>query len=152
MPLTTHYIEMRSPPAGMESTESDLLVLRATPPTVSFYRYLFESVGGPWNWVARKQISDDDLREIITDPRVDVSVAYVGGCPAGYAELDCRIAGEVEIKYFGLMPEFIGRGVGREFLSRTLRTAWSHRPNRVWLHTCTQDHPQALDFYLKAGF
>jgi len=72
--------------------------------------------------------------------------------PAGYAELDRRQPLEVELAYFGLMPEFIGRGLGGFMLNWTVHRAWSSEPRRVWLHTCTLDHPQALAVYQKAGF
>ena len=74
------------------------------------------------------------------------------GVPAGYAALDRRIEGEIELMQFGLMPEFIGQGLGQYFLQWTIDKAWSYRPRRFWLHTCTKDHPAALPNYLKAGF
>jgi GNAT superfamily N-acetyltransferase len=74
------------------------------------------------------------------------------GVPAGFAELDWRIEGEIELVQFGLMPEYIGQGLGRYFLQWTIDKAWSYSPRRLWLHTCTKDHPAALPNYLKAGF
>ena len=62
--------------------------------------------------------------------------------------------GVVEIAYFGLLPEFIGRGAGRSLLAAAINRAWSWRgtTTRVWLHTCSLDHPRALPNYLAAGF
>ena len=57
-----------------------------------------------------------------------------------------------ELVQFGLMPEFIGQGLGRYFLQWTIDRAWNYRPRRFWLHTCTKDHPAALPNYFKAGF
>ena len=74
------------------------------------------------------------------------------GVPAGFAELDRRIEGEIELAQFGLMPEFIGQGLGRYFLRWAIDKAWSYGPRRFWLHTDTKDHPGALPNYLKAGF
>ncbi len=76
----------------------------------------------------------------------------VDGVPAGFAELDRRIEGEIELVQFGLMPEFIGQGLGRYFLQWTIDKAWSYCPRRFWLNTCTKDHPAALPNYLKADF
>jgi GNAT superfamily N-acetyltransferase len=67
-------------------------------------------------------------------------------------ELDRRVDGEVEIAYFGLMPDYIGRGLGPALLGWALERAWSYRPRRVWLHTCSLDHPKALAVYRRAGF
>ena len=63
-----------------------------------------------------------------------------------------RIEGEIELVQFGLVPEFIGQGLGKYFLNWTIDKAWSYDPRRFWLHTCTLDHKAALPNYLKAGF
>ena len=74
------------------------------------------------------------------------------GVPAGFAELNRGTEGEIELVNFGLMPQFIGQGLGRYFLRWAIDKAWSYQPRRFWLHTCTKDHPAALPNYLKAGF
>jgi len=81
----------------------------------------------------------------------EVHVLHVDGVPAGFAELDCR-TDEIELLQFGLMHEFIGQGLGKYFLQWTIDHAWSLSPRRLWLHTCTLDHPNALPNYQKAGF
>jgi GNAT superfamily N-acetyltransferase len=80
-------------------------------------------------------------------PLNEVHVLHVDGTPAGFAELDRRIEGEIELVQFGLMPEFIGQSLGRYFLQWTIDKAWSYGPRRFWLHTCTKDHPAALPNY-----
>ena len=67
-------------------------------------------------------------------------------------ELKNQRDGNVEIAYFGLIGEFIGRGFGKNLLEDAIRTAWTQGGKRVWLHTCTLDHPQALTNYLARGF
>jgi GNAT superfamily N-acetyltransferase len=119
---------------------------------VSFYRYLYNTVGAPWLWYERRRLDDSTLGTIIDDPKVEVHVLYVNGVPAGYAELDRCSGHEVEIAYFGLVPDFIGRGLGRYLLDWTLNEAWREEPRRVWVHTCNLDHPVALAFYQRAGF
>ena len=89
---------------------------------------------------------------ILNDPRNEVHVLHVEGVPAGFAELDRRQEGEIELVQFGLMPDFIGQGLGRYFLRWTIDRAWGYGPRRFWLHTCTLDHPAALPGYRKAGF
>ena len=119
-------------------------ILRAERPTISFYRYLYDTVGADWNWFMRRRLSDEELAAIIHDDRDEVFVLHVRGVPAGYVELDRRVEGEVEIAYFGLIPEYVGRGFGKYLLAWGLARAWSYRPRRVWLHTCTLDHPGRL--------
>ncbi len=94
------------------------------------------------------------MARIIHDPRDEVHVLCVAGVPAGFVELDRRVEGEIEITQFGLMPEFIGQQLGPYFLQWAVHKAWSFRPGpkRLWLHTCTDDHPAALRTYLRAGF
>jgi GNAT superfamily N-acetyltransferase len=72
--------------------------------------------------------------------------------PAGYFELKRWADDSVEIAYFGLLPDYIGRGWGKYLLTEAVRAAWSENPVRVWLHTCTLDHPAALPNYLQRGF
>jgi GNAT superfamily N-acetyltransferase len=129
-----------------------LAVIRAIHPTIGYYRFIYDAVGRPWNWQSRKKLTDEALAAIIHDPRDEVHVLFVDGVPAGFAEMDRRTEGEIEIVQFGLVPEFTGQGLGKWFLQWAIDKAWSHRLKRLWLHTCTDDHPGALSNYLKAGF
>jgi GNAT superfamily N-acetyltransferase len=148
------YLEMRAPPAQLPrpAPRPDLEVRRAWPPTVSFYRYLYAAVGEPWSWTDRRRLNDAAHAAILNDPRVEVNVLWLGGVPAGFAELDRRAPPDIEVAYFGLMPEFIGQGLGGYLLDWAIHHAWRARPRRLWLHTCDLDHPRALDFYQRAGF
>jgi GNAT superfamily N-acetyltransferase len=129
-----------------------LAVVHAKKPTVSYYRFLYDTVGRDYDWTSRKKLSDAELAALLNDPRLEVHVLMAEGVPAGFAELDRRIESEIELVQFGLMPEFIGQGLGRYFLQWTIDKAWSYDPKRFWLHTCTKDHPVALPNYLKGGF
>lgn len=148
------FLEMRRRPSRPHDRHrlENLALMRAMRPTVSFYRYLYETVGGPWLWYERRAMEDDALRAVIHDDDVSIYVLYVGGVPAGFVELDGRTAGEVELAYFGLVPEFISRGLGQFFLDWSVDKAWSTRPKRVWVHTCNHDHPKAIAVYQRAGF
>ena len=92
------------------------------------------------------------LAAILTDPAVEVYVLYVEGTPAGYAEIDRRDPKAVDLAYFGLLPEFTGKGLGPYLLSAALDIAWSSDPERVTVNTCTLDHPKALPLYQRFGF
>jgi GNAT superfamily N-acetyltransferase len=129
-----------------------LTVIHAKRPTVAYYRFLYDAVGRDYDWTSRKKLSDAELAALLNDPRLEVHGLMSEGVPAGFAELDRRIEGEIELVQFGLVPEFIRQGLGRYFLQWTIDKAWSYGPRRLWLHTCTKDHPAALPNYLKAGF
>lgn len=119
---------------------------------VSFYRFLYAAVGGPYHWIDRLVWNHDQVRSHLARNDVSVWVLYEGGAPAGYFELVTGAEGSTEIAYFGLLQEFHGRGLGKHLLTLAVETAWSGGAARVWLHTCTLDGPAALPNYLRRGF
>lgn len=137
------------PPRGIGQSTA---ILRAAAPPVSFYRYLYDLVGRPYFWVSRARMPDDELAEIIRHPQVYVYVLYIGGVPAGMAEVDFRTPPEALLRFFGIDAAHHGKGVGRYFLEHILALAWSLSPASVSLETCTLDHPAALPLYQKMGF
>lgn len=151
--VTVYYLEMLSHSQRDVQTPRDgLTVLHAQTPSVSYYRFLYNSVGEDYYWLSRRKLSDEELAALLHDPRNELHVLHVDGSPAGFAELDRRQSEEVELVQFGLMPDFIGQGLGKWFLQWTIDKAWSYQPKRFWLHTCTLDHPAALPTYKNAGF
>ena len=152
---TVTYLEMtRRPslPPTPPPHNIHVALLRARKPAVRFYRYLYDAIGAPWLWYERRAMDDETLSEIIHDEGVEIYVLYVEGAPAGYAELDRRKEPDIEVAYFGLMPEFIGRGLGAYLLTSAIDIAWSYEPARLWIHTNTLDHPRALPLYQRLGF
>jgi GNAT superfamily N-acetyltransferase len=151
--LKTTYLQMLTRPEQVvPPPRNGLAVIHAKTPTVAFYRFLYDAVGGEYDWTSRKKLTDAELAAILGDPRDEVHLLMVEGVPGGFAELDRRIEGEIELVHFGLRPEFIGQGLGKYFLHWTIGKAWSYAPKRFWLHTDTKDHPAALPNYLTAGF
>ncbi len=160
------HLHMIQPPSDIgeahdpQLSETGHFVERADGMGVADYRALYRAVGERWLWWERTCFSDTELAEAIAPPGVEIRLLKRGGgadAVLGYAELDRRRPGNVEIAYFGLVPEAIGRGLGRYLMTVTLAAAWAGhgdtpRPRRVWLHTCSEDHPGALDFYHRAGF
>lgn len=148
------YLEMLAPPAAapLPPPRDGLSIVHAARPTVSFYRYLYDTVGEPWLWGDRRKLSPEALGAIVQHPEVEVHVLYLHGVPAGYAELDAREKPEIELSYLGLIPDFIGRALGPYLLSFAIHEAFRRRPSRFWVHTCTLDHPSALGLYQRAGF
>jgi GNAT superfamily N-acetyltransferase len=117
---------------------------------------LFRS-GEPWLWFGRRIMAREALAGILADPAVEAMAVVREGRDVGLVELDARgrggrSDGEVELAYFGLVPEALGGGLGRWAMNRALETAWARGPRRVFVHTCNFDHPGALDFYVRSGF
>jgi GNAT superfamily N-acetyltransferase len=149
--VKTTYLQMFDRPQRVASslTREGLAIVHARKPTFAYYRFLLNAVGKTWNWEGRDKLSDTALSAIIHDPRDEIHVLFVDGVPAGFVELDRRIEGEIEIVFFGLMPEFMGQGLGKSFLQWTIDKAWGYCPKRLWLHTDTEDHPAALPIRIK---
>ena len=151
---TVTYLEMfeRPPPRNIAPPHGKLALMRAETCTVSFYRYLYETVGTPWVWFERRLMSDAALAAELVKPTTEIFVLYMSGVPAGFFELDAGEPRETLLSYFGLIPEFIGRRLGPFLLNAAIEQAWSRPIERFWVHTCTFDHPRALPLYQRAGF
>ena len=119
---------------------------------VSFWRYLYCEVGRAYHWIDRLAWTDAQVRAYLDSPSLSLWLMTVDGAPAGYFELRCEKDGAVEIAYFGLLPEFTGRGLGGHLLTEAVERAFASGAARVWLHTSTLDHPAALRNYLSRGF
>jgi GNAT superfamily N-acetyltransferase len=146
-------LEMRTRPPLRPARPSPLSLVRWPAPASERYRTLFRRVGGPWLWFSRLVIAEDALRLILDNPAIEVYAATDrAGIELGMLELDFRVQGNCEISYFGLVPEITGKGNGGWMMAQTLALAWRKDVERVWVHTCTLDHPSALGFYRHHGF
>jgi GNAT superfamily N-acetyltransferase len=145
------YLEMRSAPAvEMRAPEGHFEKLGLG--DLARYRELYARIGEPWLWFTRAVLTDSALLDIISHPAVDALVLVHEGRDAALVELDFRQAGECELVFFGLAPEWCGRGLGMPLLHEAVRRAFARPISRLWLHTCTLDHPAAMRTYLRAGF
>jgi len=148
--IVTH-LEMCERPT-LPAVHSNLRLEEWPKPGAEEYCALFRRVGEPWLWISRLLMAEDELRAILHDPAVEISIVRDGEQPVGFIELDFRQPGACEIAFFGLVPEQNGKGHGRWMMNQALDKAWRDGISRVWLHTCTQDSPRALPFYRRCGF
>jgi ribosomal protein S18 acetylase RimI-like enzyme len=150
--VTITFLEMRDPSWLVPASGGPPYELRRVGEACpALNRFFYREVGRDWRWVDRLDWSDDDWRRWVDRDDLATWIAWSEGNPLGYVELE-RAGGDVEITYFGLLPQFIGRGYGGPFLCDVVREAWRGEPSRVWLHTCTLDHPAALANYQRRGF
>lgn len=153
--VRTTYLEMRSPAELRPSLSAptEVVVLRAMAPSPELNRYLYTSVGGDYYWRDRLEWTWSQWMQWLDRPEHETWLLYWAGTPAGYFEL-VRQATSVELAYFGLLPAFSGRRLGGYLLTQATDRAWTMDDGvrRVWLHTCTLDHPAALGNYLARGF
>jgi GNAT superfamily N-acetyltransferase len=175
MRVVTWTLEMLDPaalrPSGPPRLDA-VDVRRAEIPSPELNRFLYTAVGGQWYWLDRLLWSYQRWEEWLDRPELETWVAYVRGTPAGYFELEVQVpegdpswrgaatsgpgaepcGRQVELAYFGLLPRFIGGGLGGWLLTIAARRAWELGPWRVWMHTCTLDGPHALSNYRARGF
>jgi GNAT superfamily N-acetyltransferase len=133
-------------------TDESAEIVRVENCPASFYRYLYSEVGRLYHWIDRLVWADEEIVAHLAQATLSLYVLYYRGAPAGYFELSREEDGSTEIAYFGLLQEFIGKGLGKHLLSTAIQQAWQDGASRVWLHTCTLDDPAALPNYLKRGF
>ena len=151
--VTTTYLEIcdRSDLRAPGVPRVPFMLGRIEVPTPELNRFLYVAVGSGWLW--RDRLPWDRARWLayLERPEVETWVMYVRGSPAGYFELE-RQGESAEVAYFGLLPAFIGLGLGGALLTAAIARAFDLGAARVWLHTCTLDHPAALPLYQKCGF
>ena len=154
IPVTITYLEMRSPSElkAAHCDDSHIRIRQLTDCSPKLYRMLYVEVGRNYHWIDRLPWTDEQIAAHLEQPEIAFWLMTYDDATAGYFELRNCEDGSIEIAYFGLLPEFIGRGLGRHLLTCATVQAWSDGANRVWLHTCTLDDKAAMPNYLKRGF
>lgn len=155
MRVTRTYLELTSA-AGFRPAFGafpDVTVEPVADPTPALYRHCYRTVGAAWHWRDRWDWTDAEIAQHLAQPEITLHLARRREDLVGWYELR-RVPddGSVEIAYFGLFPAAIGHGLGRHLLSCAVRDAWATGARRVWLHTCTLDHPAAVPNYVARGF
>jgi len=148
------YLEMLDPADldGAPAPGPDAAVERVDDAPPTLWRFLYTEVGRQYHWVDRLGWTDDEIAAYLSDPALELWLLRAGGETAGYFELRKHPDGAVEIAYFGLLPAFVGRGLGKFLLTCAVERAWARGAARVWLHTSSLDHSSALPNYLARGF
>ena len=151
--VTISYLEMLDPEWlwAKECPEPTLRISECVLRQSDLCKFMYQGVGRNWYWKERLVWSDDQWAAYMADENVRMWTASVQGSIAGYFELVRQDEGDVEIGYFGLLLECIGKGYGGYMLTEAIRLAWNWRARRVWVHTCTLDHEGALSNYLARG-
>lgn len=129
---------------------------RVARPSVDLFRRLYDGAGAGWDWTDMHRVAPRRLEAFVRDPLVEIHlVVRMPDTTAGFAQLDARrrhVDGTVGLSFFGLFPEWCGRGLGRWALGESLARAWRGRTRLVTVNTCTLDHPSALPLYREFGF
>jgi GNAT superfamily N-acetyltransferase len=147
------YLEMKAPPARtLAAFPADLALVPVGGMPIEDYRGHFKAVGQNLLWFSRLLMTDEKLQSVLADPAIASFVFKRGEDMLGLLELNFEDKANCELAFFGLLPDAVGNGLGRILMDEAIRRAFSKPIERIWLHTCTLDHPLALPFYLRSGF
>ncbi len=150
--IVTSLEMIARPDIQTAATNGNWRLDRINHPQTGWYRELFSEIGSDWLWFSRIVMPDNELAAILSDPKIEVHTLMVDGVEQGLLELDYRTKGECELAFLGLTSAMTGKGAGRWLMNNALKLAWSKPIKRLWIHTCTLDHPAALPLYIRSGF
>lgn len=155
-PVTITYLEMTERPAYPRPhlpPGPPAMLLRAERPPAWWFLTLYRTVGAPYRWTDWLEVPQADVAEFVQNPDVALYTLMRGGWPAGFFVLDYRTRARCTLAYLGLVPQAVGRGLGRYLLREAVHLAWDgDGVEVVAVETCTLDHPRALGLYQSAGF
>ena len=146
------HLEMTGPPTPRSVPPGYWTLRKEAMPGVDWYRELYRRVGQEWLWIARLRMAEAELAARLQSPHIEIYAPVNESRDEGLLELDFRDAGACEIVFFGVTANLVGTGAGRWLMNRALELVWSRPVERLWLNTCTFDHPSALAFYQRSGF
>ena len=132
--------------------EKNLEVYLEKKPTPDLCKFFYKEVGRDFFWKDRLRWSNQDWLNYINNDFFKLYILKYNNKLAGYYELlyDPKTL-SMEIPYFGIFKEFYGKGIGGYLLTDAILNSFNHKVNKVWVHTCTLDHPNALKNYLSRG-
>ena len=115
-------------------------------------KFFYKQIGKSHKWVDRLEWKDNNWIEYVSNPNVFTFILKKKADIAGFFELIYhKDKLEMEIAYFGLLKDYMDQKLGGYMLTEALRISFSYKVNRVWVHTCSLDHKNALKNYLSRG-
>jgi len=151
-PTKVYYLKMHKKPETVTIEIKNATFSKVQQPIATKdYLYYYRTVGEKYNWNDRLIMEDSILFDTINAPKTEIFVYCISQNIAGFAEF-IREKEYTEILYFGLFPNYIGKGFGKHFLQKVINESWSNKPKWIQLNTCDLDHPNALSTYEKSGF
>ncbi|MEM6382023.1 MAG: GNAT family N-acetyltransferase [Pseudomonadota bacterium] len=142
-----------APNPGAYRLPSGFRLVQPEPVDLDAFKALFSDIGEPWLWFGRLLETDEDMQSILTDQNTTLRYLIDSFAdPVGLFEAQQQGDDTLEVTYFGLRSNVMGKGLGGPFMEHGLAAAWHSGIKRIWLHTCTFDSPYALAFYRRQGF
>ena len=149
-----YYLEINSFSELKETklTTKDFQIFNVNPPDFQINKFFYKNVGKNHHWVDRLIWAESEWIKYVNDSKVDTYILKNLEDIFGYFELiHHKSNNEVEIAYLGLLEKYINKKLGSYLLSSAIKKSFLKNPNRVWVHTCSLDHKNALNNYIARG-
>ena len=115
-------------------------------------KFFYKNIGKNHHWVDRLVWTEKQWIDYVSNKNVKTYVLKISNDLAGYFELNLHSEkNEVEIAYLGLLEEYQNKKLGSYLLSNAIKNSFLNKPKRVWVHTCSLDHKNALNNYIARG-
>ena len=152
--IERNYLEINSLTELNSSTVSsdDYLVKLINPVDFEINKFFYKNIGKKHHWVDRLSWTNEQWIKYTSDEKLKTYVLQKNNDLAGYFELISHTEiNEVEIAYLGLLEEYQNKKLGSFLLSSAIKNSFLDNPKRVWVHTCSLDHKNALNNYISRG-
>ena len=149
-----NYLEIKSLNELVESEKpsNDLILELINPPNFQLNKFFYKEVGKKHHWVDRLVWNDKQWIEYTSNENAKTYVLKENKDLVGYFELIFhKEKNEIEIAYLGLLEEYHNKKLGSYLLCNAIKKSFSKKPKRVWVHTCSLDHKNALSNYISRG-
>ena len=153
IPVERNFLELRDiKKLKFNSFKENKFLIKKIKPDFQLNKFFYKQVGKKHRWIDRLSWTDEKWINFISNKNLETYVISELEDLIGFFELLYNPnLNETEISYFGLLEEYIGKGIGGYALSEAIKKAFEKNIKRVWLHTCTLDHPNALKNYIARG-
>ena len=153
IPVQRNFLELKDlKNLKTNSINEKKYLVKKIKPDFQLNKFFYKQVGKKHRWIDRLSWSDGKWMNYISNKNLETYIISESKELAGFFELLYNPElKETEISYFGLLEEYIGKGIGGYALSVAIKKSFEKNIRRVWLHTCTLDHPNALKNYIARG-
>ena len=153
IPVQRNFLELKDlKNLKTNSINEKKYLVKKIKPDFQLNKFFYKQVGKKHRWIDRLSWSDVKWINYISNKNLETYIISESDELVGFFELLYNPElKETEISYFGLLEEYIGKGIGGYALSVAIKKSFEKNIKRVWLHTCTLDHPNALKNYIARG-
>ena len=152
--IERNYLEINSIQDLKETVffSDDYSVQLVEPVDFQLNKFFYKNIGKKHHWVDRLVWTEKQWIDYVSNKKVKTYILKNENDLAGYFELIFHVEkNEVEIAYLGLLEEYQNKKLGSHLLSEAIKNSFISKPKRVWVHTCSLDHKNALNNYLSRG-